>query len=94
MDRYFDGKKCSARVYNILTHCLEISTLKELSKIPPSELLRQPNFGKISLNEVNAMLGLDQKLVTEMDLREIKNRFFKCLSEMEDLKKKLDGLVL
>lgn len=89
----FDGKQVSARTYNTLRN-EGITTLEQLSKIPANQLLRIPNFGRHSLNEVNALLGVDQKQVSYDDLRRIKSRFFKCLVEMEELKKEMDGLIL
>ncbi len=89
----FDGKEISPRAYNALKNA-GITTLDQLATTPAHELLRLPNFGRTSLNEVNSLLGLEQKQITANDLRKIKSRFYKCLVEMEELKKEFDGLII
>jgi DNA-directed RNA polymerase alpha subunit len=46
----------STRVRNVLNNC-NIATIGDLSKRTQGELLREPNFGKVSLSEVNSALA-------------------------------------
>jgi len=56
LDRKIQELELSIRVMNALIQN-DIKTVGDLVQIPPTQLLRIPNFGRKSLNEVKEVLG-------------------------------------
>lgn len=89
----FDGQDVSPRLYHIVRN-LGINNIEQLKALPDQTLMRQPNFGRVTLNEVYTITGRCPRLVTGTELMRVRNRFNSCVKEILEIQKIINGLML